>query len=620
MVALTEQPDLLSPPDNYDDLDAETQRAIRLEIITQQETPADLVNAWRHFRKFYLEPVDAGWFKRLKPSPPMHYQMIFDLGEYSKNAWAAPRSFAKSTVMREVAMMLMLTRPRFDVMLVQATIKKYRKSIDAIKWQFENNKYLDADFGPLRAKKGQRQWSTESLRVPNGSVLDGGSVEGALRGDRPDLLLIDDPEYDEDEGMDSTILMERFERLMFRTLRPMLDEGTGMFWIGTLISRKSYLYVATQSEDKRFKYWNRRVLQIEDENGNPIWDAKWNKQKIADLREEVGESSFQSEYMNNPGSGTERILKIHPDMGAYRVDGAPPEKDDNPLDSPAVIRYRVATRIDDRTIYTEKREAFGSFVGSMFRIMTVDYVRRPSSTSDFACIIVMGFDSNDVLWVLDIFHDKLRPDAVIRRMYDMAMQWRVKLVGSESESIESLTTDRAQSMIAQMGAHTGYIPKVIPIKYASKKLTRNTDAPAKIDKAERIAGMEWRFNQHLIRLPFHREMEPGVRQLIYQIENFTMDLALLRHDDAIDTLAMHQFMIRRKGGKRRRPVDKDSAQAIATRGDVLDPRTGLPRLAGFGDAALNSQVVDAVRDRRYADRFKKPPGVTAWPGLIQIGR
>lgn len=611
-------------PRDYAELSQEGQRLARLNAVMLQETPEDLTNAWAFFRRWYLEPADTGWYKMWQPSPPMHYQMLHDLGQYSRNVWAAPRGFSKSTVMREATLLLTLTRPHFAVSLIQATIKKYRKSLDKLLDQFQTNKFLNDDFNPyfgerLKPKRGHRPWSSELMRLPNGSTIEGGSPQGALRGDRPNLLLIDDPEYDDEEKQDRVMLFEEFEGLLFKQLLPMLLRGCGMFWIGTIISRQCFLYAMAKGEDPRFQNFNRRVLAIESSNGAPLWPERWDEQAITDLRTALGESAFQSEYMNNPGSSASRILKLHPDWSSYTVDGHP-EKTPNPFDSDCLIHYKKKVVQPDKIVVVPVEHQFGPWAAGLYRIMTVDFIRKPSPTSDYACIGVYGFDEDDTLWVLDQYLDRVCGSPFVRKIFEMALQWQVRIVGTEAVSIQEEVSQETAEMIAEMAAGTGFAPRVFPIRYARRHL-KNTDTPTQISKPERIAAMEARFARHKIRLPMHRRNEFAIAQLIHQIEYFTLDLGLLRFDDAVDTLAMHQYVPRRRGsGVRLKKPEGQFINDLLSAGNFVDSKTGLQYGLAVDLSHVSDNVMDAAYKRRFDTRRKLPPSLRslACPGLMQF--
>jgi len=588
-----------------------------VNAIRLQETPDDLVHAWAFLRAYYLEPRQARWYKRWKPSPPIHYLLVRDVGENSVNVDLAPRAFAKSTLAKEVGgLLLPLGREDYYTALTQATGKKVRKNMRTLIRQFENNARLNDDFGKewgqaIKPKRGQRPWGTDLFELPNGSIVEGLSAQGALRGDRPDLCILDDPEYDEEEGTDQAKLAEDFETLLFATILPMLEEGCGLWWIGTAIPR-SYVYYVVTGSDPRFKLFNRRHLGIFTPNGEPIWPEKWDDQTIADIRTRLGESKFQQEYMNNPTAGAAKLLVVHPKLGTYRVEGAP-EREESPLASPATLSWYEKVVSDGEGVYVEQRQPFGEWASRLYRLMCVDFIRKPSRTSDYAAIAVLGFDTRDILWVLDAFMDRVHLGPLIRKTWEMARRWQIGTIGAEAVSFQEEMADQMASEISQMAAGSAIVPRVVPIRYAKRSL-KNSDAPSQISKAERIAGLQWRFDQYRIRLPEHRRLEPAFAMLWNQIENFTMDLSLLRYDDMLDTVAMHQYMVRRAGVRQARGPAILTPEQLLRQGRVFDESTGLPNLLAMpGHDAKIPELHRELRKLRSPVTRPGPPEVTRWP-------
>jgi hypothetical protein len=569
-------------------MDTEGQKKARLNVFELAgESPEDLVIAWAFAREYYLRPKDAGWYKRWKPSPPSHYGLIRDLGRFPRNAWGAPRSFAKSTIANEGTLVLSLALPHFSTLTLRATDKMARKNMEKLKFQLEHNPRLVEDFGKLRPVRGDRTWNTERLVLPNGSTLDGNSIGShRLRGERPDLLLLDDPEWDEEEeNSDRKIqLMEDFETMLFKVLMPMLDEGTAIAWIGTLLTRKSFLYHILQGDDPRFTYWNKRLMAVINPDGSLLWEAKWTRETLETRRAMYGEAAFQSEMMNNPGSGSEKQFRIHPELNTYAIQGAP-EKERDPLSSMLPLKFFEGYRKEDgSTGLHEQSTPFGPFVSRMFRLITVDYAPTISPASDFSCIVVQGFDNQDTLWVLDVFLDKVRQDDLIRKIWELAAKWRVHYVGVEAVSVQKDLANRTRSDLALLSAGTGYVPRVVDIRY-----------PARMSKAERCSGLSWRFNQYRLKVPAHRRPEFAIQQLYHQIENFTPDLSLLRHDDAIDTLAMHQFLLRRKGNAESQAPRLADPVALLEAGDLYDD-TGISLLSGLNASDLSKAAIARLRE------------------------
>ncbi len=161
------------PPD-YPELSPDAQRMARLNVLHHQETPDDLVTAWCFFRQWYLRESNIKFYKRYQPSPPFHYDIVRDIGRNPYNAVAAPRGTSKSTVLTiELPLLLMLTRPYFNILLVLSKDTMVTKRMNVqIKPQLMGNKALLEDFGRMVPGKGQGVASAHLLQLLNGASLE----------------------------------------------------------------------------------------------------------------------------------------------------------------------------------------------------------------------------------------------------------------------------------------------------------------------------------------------------------------------------------------------------------------------------------------------------------------
>lgn len=253
-------------PQDYEELSLDGQKQARLAVLHNQSTPFDLVVAWDFFRRCYLAGAGKLFYKNgFEESPEFHYDMISDLGQYARNAIAAPRGSAKSTVIGlEVPMLLALTRPHYEMSLGLATDRLVEERFDKLIQQFVENELILQDFGEMKPPRGQKIWNHHQLSLRNGSIIKGQSVMGRKRGGRPRLYILDDPENDPDSESQAAAqaVIEKFEIILFRQIIPMLESGSSIFWVGTLINRRSFLYHATSIDgDPRFDFWNRKVLK-----------------------------------------------------------------------------------------------------------------------------------------------------------------------------------------------------------------------------------------------------------------------------------------------------------------------------------------------------------------------
>lgn len=551
------------PPD-YETLEAEGKRLARINAVSLQDTPEDFVHAWAFFRGYYLEQLPDGHFYEQKvASPPMHYEVVRDMAAYPRNAIAAPRGFAKSTVFgTEIPLLMMLTRPYFSTLLLLAKDSMVERRFDRIMQQLDANEYIIEDFGRQRPVKGEGIWNRHMLRLANGAALIGSSVEGKLRGERPRLIVCDDPEFDPEgenrkEAMDR--LLRQFERWLFRIIIPMLKRGSSLLWIGTRVSERSFLTHVTSSADPRFRFWNRRVYDAEAGDGTSLWDEMWSWEALQQRREEIGIAAYNAEYRNKPGTGEDCALVIHPDYNTYQVEGG--ISVESPLSSDAYLVIREPTDVGP----VERKLPWADTVGRMFRFITVDPTRTAKSSSDFCAVHVMALDHKNCLWSLDLLLARMKRERLIREAWKMAIRWKVKVLGVESVADQEEILDRMSADLGDIATTFGWTPRLLPITY-----------PPGVSKGERIIGLAWRFDQHKIKLPAHRAHDWPYKELWHQIHYATEDLELLRYDDAVDTLAMSQQVVRSRKPQSPHASEVRTAAQSLMEGRKIHEVTGLP--------------------------------------------
>lgn len=588
-------------PANYDQLSATDQQLARLEVLRDHSTPEKFVIAWDFFKRVYLcGTKDAVLYKRgFQPSPDFHFQMVYDLASHGRNANAAPRGFAKSNVISiECVLLLLLTRPNFEIILGLATDKLVEEIFAKIRRQLEHNELILKDFGVMRPKRGDALWSHHHLSLLNGSTLKGLSVMGKKRGGRPALFILDDPENDPDSDSESSrqAVIDKFEMILFKQIIPMLESGSCAFWIGTLIDRKSFLYKALKSDDPRFAYWNRKVYRAryEDEDGNRylLWPEKWSWDVLEARLEEIGPSAFSSEYLNSPISDKDRILSVEERRNEYVVEG---EFDwANPLTNTNKIVWneRILDRGKAQNLYYEEKEGkFDELIKPMFRFITFDKATALNSQADYSCIAVMGMDSLMTLWVLDMWLGRAPNDTLMRMIYEKGLAWQVRIVGIESVGVQKDFVE-AYTVYSQergRGGNDNWIGRVFPIKY-----------PARESKADRIASLEWRFNSGRIKYPGHLKDDWPWTQLYSQTLDYTPDLALLPFDDAIDTVSMAKHVIKGRGSHLKRERGAPSLTDRIIKGKPLVP--GMPLLSGVASSELSDTDLNILSQKRHGKK------------------
>ena len=595
-------------PLDYPELSEDGQRKARLAAVVNHKTPLDFVVAWDCFRRLYLLTTPPGFFyHNYSPSPAFHFEAICDVGKYARNLLAAPRGFAKSVILgTELPMFLLLTKPYYRIIMSMATDKLIEARFDIIMRQFTENEFIREDFGILKPKRGDAIWNRHHIQLMNGSKLEGFSVTGRKRGARPDMFILDDPEYDpeSDSEESSLILKEKFETFLFRQVIPMLEPESSIFWVGTMIGRRSFLYHACQGEDPRFRFWNRKILKsLYVDPSDPtkksiLWAGKWSEASLNARKEEIGNSAFMAEYQNDPTSMEEKTLRIDRLKNEYLIQDFEEEiQVRSPLTSPVEVCYHLFNPTTKK--WALNKIPANKLYQGMFRIITFDPARGLSPHNDYACITVLGFDSENCMWILDMWMGRAKEEALLNNIYKLGMKWQPRVLGIESISMQIQIVDSMKILLEERKVG-GWMPKVMPVDYMINKKRKS--------KADRIATLEWRFTAGKIKYPHHLSSKWPIRELYAQTRDFTYDMALLRFDDAIDSVAMAHYVIHGKGAKNFPSVREVTIADKIKAGQLTEH--GVSLLSGTNASEIDRETFQAILDRSYLgghDGHKEKP-------------
>lgn len=595
-------------PADYDDLDKNGQRAARVNACSLQANPTEFVESWDFFRRFYLcakvgdtrlEDVGFRFYEELLPTAGMHYGWIDSLARHKFNVLGAPRGSGKSVVLgTEIPMLLVLTNVNYKLLLILSTDRFVEQRMEVIGHQMTENPLIVNDFGDVKGTI----WNRHHTILQNRSQILGLSIEGRMRGQRPDGIILDDVEQDIETIADPQRLLDRLEHLLFVVLRPMLDRKfSWLTWIGTLDNLRSFLYHCITTKDPRFEWWNRMHYLALADDGTLAWADKWNEAKLEELRLQMGEAEFMSQMQGRPISSGTRILRFLEERHTYWFDGPKPYLADFPLDTDTTLIHPISSKDTEgvRTL-NETRVDWRPFIRDMRRFITVDYAPTQKESSDYSVVHVMGQSPPDILWSLDMFCGKIRDNVLIEIIWRLLERWCVQIVGIEAIGMQEAICYQMQTNLQERVTRLGWKPQIIPIKYKSER---------QVSKASRIMALEPRFNNDAIRLPRTRlglpfsPREP-YRMLRSQILDFTPDMKALPKDDCIDTLAMSMQIIR--SGIRKKaavPDIRDDMLANIRLGQFRDEDLGISYFDGMPLDQIPMEVFDTMREEHY-DKMK----------------
>jgi hypothetical protein len=273
------------------------------------------------------------------------------------------------------------------------------------------------------------------------------------------------------------------------------------------------------------------------------WDERMGTEWQITQRRRMGPAAYAASYMNEPLSEEARLLHMHEELNTYTVEKPDEAFTTSPLQSQAKVSSHVLAGWDNtpgcETLPIAKplpARVWGDIVRGMRRFITVDWAETASPDSDYSAIHVMGvensLDYHDTLWSLDLWQGKVSQEELVNRTYRMALKWHVPIVGVEAYPVRMEFVHRLRHDLPGMYGAGTKPPAILEIKF-----------PSSYSKITKIAGIGWRFTQFRIKLPIDRchsaaVEDQGYRALLEQIMTVTEVEGTLRHDDAIDTLAM----------------------------------------------------------------------------------
>lgn len=531
-------------PADYETLGNEGRRLARINAVALRETPEEDVASWKIFREYYLkddEEADfrCGWFDNYSEPAPGHYEWVMACAKYKRVILGAHRGSAKSTIFSgEFTLRDVLSIPGHKSLFVNISEEKVMERMGDLMRQLEHNQRIIDDFGNMKTGRGSSGlWNHKQLTLQNGSKLNGTSVTArSIRGSRPHRIIVDDPEYDPRETTNLDKLIAAMEVLLHTDLLPMLRSGCKLHWIGTPIRKKLFLWRIIMGDIPELDpaKWFRKIYPGEDGHLNAFWPDEYPPERILEIRREWGDA-YYSEFLCIPGSDEKRCLKIDPTTCIYELKGPESPLDTpTPLASQATIQWHDSTRGPEGSLKITPRELPAEAIFSkMARFVTVDPIRAPSAHSDWAVIHVLGVDGLNQIWSLDLWAGKVRYAALATEVFRMVEKWKPRVIGVESIAMEKEMFIQVTEMAEKFAMREGWVPRILPIRYDTG-----------VKKEDRIQALEWRFARGLVKLPGWLRQTFPYNMLYQQIEDFVPDGTALEHDDAVDTLAMIQEIVK----------------------------------------------------------------------------
>ena len=584
-------------PADYGDLTEDGRRQARIsgcrQHLLRYETPEDVERAYvaatQLFDAWYLHPdEDDDFFPMFYtedplPTPEMHLALRRQAARFWLALAVMPRGSGKTMELRKEILHHMITEPGWFAIYATSTNSNMEDTGYVIKNQLQDNQRINDDWRPefpdmrIVPSRGEAPFSISHMRLKNRAGFRGTSARSRIRGGRPRVFYLDDPEYDPTGETSMAEIRRYMETLVFRiALNTIMRAGGRMVWRGTFVTRRHFLWHAVSgrvvpdgysADDPRFDLWHRLIYRMyTDGPEGPVscWPEMWpitEKAKaeleasdppfevgpsIEQIRQAVGGPIFDAEYMARPGEGEDQYFGVlTEDTHGYWYEDVDDLLDEQPHRSTTKICWKD-------TEETVHKVPLIEFVRTCRLFMTGDTSATARPDSDFKVCCCLAIAPGNVLFVLDIWGAQCREPLLVKQTLLMAAGWRAPNVFPEAiregrsyyESLHAIIAQRAKEM-----AGVDFLPSVQPFN------------PGSVTKTAKIAAGLFRFEHGLIKLPLRRRMSRHWRALFEQIEEFNPDVedGGLQHDDHIDcAVGMPQFIV--KGRLRAAPKTEPGPQ------------------------------------------------------------
>ncbi len=319
-----------------------------------------------HYKEIYNEmEKDISAFAKVvckdlvKDEMPLFHYEIYDLiRDEELLALAAPRGFAKSSIVAKIyPLWLVLFKKRIDICIVSASEGLAVEHLRYIKMSLESNPYVIAGWGDLKSDK----WTENHLIVkhPDGKIINirAKGAGGQIRGFRPDCIILDDIETD--DGVASEEQRKKLKNWLFKACLNTLLPGGQMLLIGTILHQLSLLNDLLNMPNKWVKRRYRAYVGKKQVEGEELWKEARPHKWLQERKATIGSTAFANEYMNDP-----------------KADEASPIKDE-------MIKY------------------WNEIPSQISCVIAVDPAYSDSEQADFKVAVLVGIDSKNNRYLLD---------------------------------------------------------------------------------------------------------------------------------------------------------------------------------------------------------------------------
>jgi predicted phage terminase large subunit-like protein len=438
------------------------------------------------------------------PTPDFHREAYWSCEDTDRICEISPRGFGKSIRWSFFIPLAFAALERVQkIALLSKTAGLSEKFLGMIKDEIESNKILREDFPNLR-RKGR--WANDHIQLANGTEIWAKGWGAQIRGEHPQLIIIDDPE-DEESTASQTQLDKTYE-IFLRTIMGALEEDPDMkhskcVVVGTNVHPDCLVSKILNNFEDRYHEWSVLFFSALLPNGESLWPERRPIEWLERKRREIGSAAFSAEFLNEPILG-EQVLFL-----------------------PSFFRDRYKQPVDDLLLSVPSKERVV--------VAAVDIAQSMRESADFsAWAIGMRDRRSNNKYLLDGNIARLPTRQLAREMATKCMDLRVDYCYIEDPLKES-TDPEKQSIV----------PTVFREEFfaAGCRAVVRTVRPDR-DKYRRALPVQSSCERHEIFWP--ENMNPGLRKVWGEVIRFPLGA----HDDGADAFVYCMRQLDRIGVRR----------------------------------------------------------------------
>ncbi len=400
----------------------------RDEINSMIETEAAALGSLVEFRAaFFASPDDV-------PPAPMHHEwseiLLRGTGHFAIEAF---RESAKTQIVIRANLLHALAFPqshRSYLVIICSTQRAASKKLQEVARELS----ACPEFGVLIDRVVESSGLGLEVAYRGGAHVrieaygKGAAVRGLSWGSkRPDLIIIDDPQ-DEEDARSETVTETDWEWFLSDVL--FLGQGSRIFLIGNNLGERCIIERVIAGADQ-LGFQTARV-PIVDESGRSAWPEKWSVEAVEREREAFAVLGKLDIWYRN------KMCKcIAPDSQKFR---------------------REMFRYFDDSLNTQGMSIY----------TTVDLAISMKPGADYSAIVTVGINAEGHWFVLEVDYGRYDPTKTMDAIFQAVQKWRPLCVGIESVAYQSAL---AHFLEREMPKRNTFF-RIQPLKAEKKKELR----------------------------------------------------------------------------------------------------------------------------------------------------